>query len=83
MEPEGRPWEGPTAQGWVPPTGDRWAAAEGHTFPSGTPSVTSNAYKIIPDAKTLTREGFSQIRNRAPPPLPTSFRGQKVPVSAP
>ena len=38
-------------------------------------SLSFDTYKIIPDEKTLTPEGFSQICNRAPPPLPTSFGG--------
>ena len=42
----------------------------------GHPSVASDAYEIIPDAKTLTPGGFYEIRYRAPPPSPTSFGGQ-------
>ena len=49
------------------------SAAATRPCPSGTPSGASDAYKITPEAKTLTPEGFSQIRYRAPPPSPTSF----------
>ena len=50
--------------------------------PMGHLSGASDAYKIIPDEKTLTPEGFSQKRNRALPPSPTSFGGQIVPFPA-
>ena len=48
----------------------------------GHRSAASDAYKIIPDGKTLTPEGFFQIRYRGTPPSPTSFGGQIVPVPA-
>ena len=77
MKPEGRPRGGPTAQGRVPPSGDRGTAAEAGCAPRRPPR---DALWPInhPRRKTLTPEGFSQIRYRAPPPSPTSFEGQIV-----
>ena len=60
----------PPAASLGQPAGGTWPS------PVGTPSATSDAYKIIPDEKTITLKGFSQIRYRAPPPSPTSFGGQ-------
>ena len=65
-------------QGQATGQGQPVAVAQGGTRPCpvGHLSATSGAYKIILDEKTLTPEGFSQIRYRALLPSPTSFGGQ-------
>ena len=57
-ESKGRPWWRPTGQGRPRHAGLRGAAGETRLCPSGTPSGASDAYKIIPDAKTLTPKDF-------------------------
>ena len=67
----------------TPSRGLEGAVASTRPWPWSTSSASSDAYKLSPDEKTLTLEGFSQIRYRAPPPSPTSFGGKIVPVPAP
>ena len=66
----------PHRPGAAPFRGPPWPACGTRPCTVGHLSIASDAYKIIPDKKTLTPGGFSQIRYRAPPPSPTSFGGQ-------
>ena len=63
-EPKGRLRGQPTGQGQHVSTAPLGPAGGTRLCPSGTPSAASDAYKITPDKKTLTHEGFSQIRDR-------------------
>ena len=65
------------------PGGSPQVTATTSPWPWSTSSSRLFVYKISRDLKLTIPKGFSKIRYRAPPPSPTSFGGQIVPVPAP